>query len=266
MMAESFEINKIYCEDNLSTMARMDNNFIDMVLTSPPYDDLRDYTGYVYDFIRFSSEVYRVLKQGGVFVYVIGDSTKSGSETLTSFRHVMCFKERGFNIHDTMIYKKDVSPFPESNRYSNMFEFMFVMSKGSPKTFNPLMTKNKSHGVVSKNSFRCKDGSVISKKLKVNDQKNIGNVWDVSAGYMKTTKDVIAYEHPAMFPEKIAINHIYSWSKEGDLIYDPFMGSGTTAKAAHLLKRNWIGSEISEKYVELANKRLDPYLRQQTIF
>ena len=78
-----------------------------------------------------------------------------------------------------------------------------------------------------------------------------------SSGYMVSSKDKIAFEHPAIYPEQLVEDHILSWSNENDLIYDPFMGSGTTAKMAILNKRNWIGSEISKEYCDIITRRLN---------
>ncbi len=263
------EINKIYNENCLDTMKRMPDNFIDLTVTSPPYDNLRDYNGYSFDFESIAKELYRVTKQGGVVVWVVNDSVVNKSETLTSFRQALFFKEIGFNVHDTMIYEKNGSALPDNTRYLQTFEYMFVISKGSPKTVNFIEDR--------KNRFPTRWGGgrkVREKNGKFTDRgkyegKEFGrrfNIWRYNTGFGYTTKDEISFNHPAIFPEKLARDHIYSWSNEGDLVYDPFMGSGTTAKMAHLLKRNWIGSEISKEYVELAYKRLDPYLKQLTIF
>jgi site-specific DNA-methyltransferase (adenine-specific) len=268
----NLDINKIYCESNLDTMAKMPDNFIDLTVTSPPYDDLRDYKGYSFPFEDIAKELYRITKEGGVVVWVVGDATINGSETGTSFKQALYFKDCGFNIHDTMIYER-VSPFPMNNRYHPSFEYMFIFSKGSPKTFNRLMEKRNSKSIG--NTYRQKDGTLekrnekTEKRIKNANESNITslkNIWKIPAGGFNSSEDEIAFKHPAIFPEKLAKDHIYSWSNEGDLIYDCFMGSGTTAKMAHIYKRNWIGSEMSQEYVDLANKRLKPYLDQQTLF
>lgn len=261
------EINKIYCESNLETMAKMPDNFIDLTVTSPPYDGLRNYNGYSFPFEDIANELFRVTKEGGVLVWVVGDSVINGSESGTSFKQALFFKEIGFNIHDTMIYQKDVMPFPEQSRYNQCFEYMFILSKGKPKTFNAIKEKTKGYKPSKSSTTRNADGSTsVLKGEQGKEERSLFNIWKISAGYNKTTNDIIAFNHPAMFPEILVSQHILSWSNEGDLIYDPFMGSGTTAKMAHIYKRNWIGSEISQEYVDLANKRLQPYLDQQTLF
>lgn len=264
------ELNKIYCESNLDTMGKMPDNFVDLTVTSPPYDGLRKYNGYSFEFEKVAAELFRVTKDGGVVVWVVGDSTLNGSESGTSFRQALEFMEVGFNLHDTMIYKKHSSSFPETTRYYQVFEFMFILSKGKPKSINLLKDKkNKWAGQTSfgKSSFREKDGSLTKKdKISVKDFSIRENVWEYANGFGYSTLDENAFEHPAIFPEKLAADHIYSWSNEGDLIYDPFMGSGTTAKMAHIQKRNWIGSEISPEYCKLAEKRIEPYLLQQSLF
>jgi DNA modification methylase len=270
------ELNKIYCESNLDTMAKMPDNFIDLTVTSPPYDNLRDYNGYSFPFEEIAKELYRITKEGGVVVWVVGDATVKGSETLTSFKQAIYFKEIGFNVHDTMIYRR-ISPFPDSIRYHQSFEYMFVFSKGKPKTFNPLREAKSEKSFKNKvnQSYRQKDGSIKKADKKAqermlksmqNKDKIMSNIWDIPSGFMVSTTDKDSYDHPAIYPENLAKNHIYSWSNENDIIYDPFMGSGTTAKMAHIYKRNWIGSEISPEYVEIANKRLKPYLTQTSLF
>tara|TARA_B110001450_G_scaffold214861_1_gene207814 strand:- start:335 stop:1135 length:801 start_codon:yes stop_codon:yes gene_type:complete len=264
----NLEINKIYNESNLDTMVKMPNDFIDLTVTSPPYDDLRDYNGYSFDFESIAKELFRVTKDGGVVVWVVGDATIKGSETGTSFKQALYGIECGFRLHDTMIYKKNSYPFPPSNRYYQQFEYMFVFSKGSPKSFNGLKqdTKwRKSQKEIS--TTRQKDGSTKEMKYAKGKSKRLmDNVWDLNTGYMRSTKDKVAYQHSAIFPEQLANDHIISWSNENDLVYDPFMGSGTTAKMAKLNNRNYIGSEISKEYCNIANERLKPYLDQQTLF
>jgi DNA modification methylase len=268
-LAHTIEINKIYCESNLETMSRMPDDFIDLTVTSPPYDGLRTYKGYSFPFEDIAKELYRVTKQGGILVWVVGDSTVKGCESLTSFKQAIYFVEQcGFNLHDTMFYVKDAMPFPESNRYNNCVEYMFIFSKGSPKTFNPIKEKT-TDASRKKNSSsnRNADGTMSEMKYEMGkDERSRFNFWNYGVGFAKTTNDKIAFKHPAMFPEKLAKDHIYSWSNEGDLVYDPFMGSGTTAKMAHIYKRNWIGSEMSREYVDLANKRIEPYINQLKLF
>ena len=264
------EINKIHNENCLDTMKRMPDNFIDLTVTSPPYDNLRDYNGYSFPFEDIAKELFRITKKGGVVVWVVGNATVNGSETGTSFKQALYFKEIGFKLHDTMIYEKNSMSMPDRNRYYNCFEYMFVLSKGKPKTANLIEDrKNRWAGASSfgERSQRQKDGSL--KKNGKGIVKDFGarfNIWRYNTGAGYSTKDEIAFEHPAIFPEKLARDHVYTWSNENDIIYDPFMGSGTTAKYAHLLKRNWIGSEISSEYCEIAKKRLWQYLNQTRMF
>ena len=260
------EINKIYNENCLDTMARMPDNFIDLTVTSPPYDNLRDYKGYSFDFESIAKELFRVTKQGGVVVWVVGDATINGSETGTSFRQALFFKEIGFRLHDTMIYRK-INPIPvKSNRYLPCFEYMFILSKDIPKTINLIKEKTTATGTEKYTGTQQEVGKFSHYGGKRNLIRIKYNIWDLKVGSEQTTSDKIAFNHPAIFPDKLARDHIYSWSNEGDLVYDPFMGSKKKKKMAHLLNRNWIGSEISKEYVELAYKRVDPYLKQQTLF
>ena len=272
------EINKIYNENCLDTMAKMPDNFIDLTVTSPPYDNLREYNDKIDKswnedlWKEIIKELYRVTIEGGVVVWVVGDATINGSETGTSFKQALFFMQCGFRLHDTMIYLKTPS-FPasdNSNRYSQSFEYMFVLSKEEPINVNLIKDrKNKWGGSQSwgKASERLKDGKLkTSQKINVLEYGYRFNSWQYATGKGNTTKDEIAYSHPAMFPEKLANDHILSWSNKGDLIYDPFMGSGTTAKMAYLQNRNYIGSEISSEYIKIAEKRLKPYLTQTRLF
>jgi site-specific DNA-methyltransferase (adenine-specific) len=253
------EINKVYNEDCLVTMGKMPDNFVDLTITSPPYDNLRNYNGYSFEFEKIAKELYRITKNGGIVVWVVGDShDKNGSETLTSFKQAIFFKEIGFNIHDTMIYQKNSYPFPPINRYYQQFEYMFVLSKQKPKTFNIQTQKTlwkKNTNEIS--TTRQLDGTTKAMKYKKGkEERKMDNVWALNTGYMRTTKDKIAYNHPAIFPEELCERHIISWSNEGDLVYDCFMGSGTTAKMSIINSRNWVGSEISSEYCDIINKRI----------
>ena len=255
------KLNTIYNENCLDTMQRMPDNFIDLTVTSPPYDNLRTYKGYSFNFESIAKELYRVTKEGGVLVWIVGDSKSEGSRTLTHLKQALYFKEIGFNIHDIMIWQKlNAMPYILKNCYTPSYEFMIICSKGKPKTTNIIEEKCKYAGQIISSSTNNKQSIRKNKfTLKTKDTKIKSNVWQMNNSGTN-------YGHPAIFPEKLAADHIYSWSKENDLIYDCFMGSGTTAKAAHLQNRNWIGSEISKEYTDLANKRLEPYLTQTKLF
>jgi DNA modification methylase len=268
------ELNRIYNESNLDTMKRMPDNFVDLTVTSPPYDNLRDYKGYSFPFEDIAKELYRVTKEGGVVVWVVGDATKDGCESLTSFKQAIYFVEQcGFKLHDTMIYEKETLPLSHK-RYEQHFEYMFVFVKGKLKTFNGLKEKSIHFGqskVSAKNSASLnekgsKQGGKLGKVMTINEYKLRGNIWKYETGLNGHSKDEIAFKHPAIFPEKLCADHIYTWSNEGEIVYDCFGGSGTTAKMAHLMKRNWILSEISSEYVQIAEKRIAPYLAQTSLF
>jgi len=249
----------IYNENCLETMGRMPDSYIDFVITSPPYDDIRNYNGYKFEFEMIAKELYRVVKEGGVIIWVVADATVNGSETGTSFKQALYFKKIGFSIHDTMIYYKN-NPMPQTgNRYHQHFEYMFAFSKGTPKTFNPITEQTKYHGLANMKN-RGQNGSLEYEKVERTKEKKVGNVFCYSVGGGISTKDKIAFQHPAIFPEKLVADQINTWTNENDLVYDPFMGSGTTAKMAQILNRNWIGSEISKEYVEIAEERLNNYV------
>ena len=253
--------NVNYNESNLDTMAKMPDCFLDLTVTSPPYDGLRTYNGYSFPFEDIAKELYRITKEGGVVVWIVGDATIKGSESLTSFKQAIYFVEEcGFNLHDTMIYATNKPP-QNSGRYEPEFEYMFVFSKGKPKTFNPIKRKRKWDDKRKEKAYhREKTGEMIKKqKQKVNvDECTVGNIWYYETGGGHTTKDKIAFEHPAIFPDLLAYDHILSWTNKNDLVYDCFMGSGTTARACISANRNWIGSEISKEYCEIIEKRLEP--------
>ena len=249
------ETNKIYNENCLDTMAKMPNNFIDLTVTSPPYDNLRTYKGYSFDFENVAKELYRVTKQGGVLVWVIGDETKNFCESMTSFKQAIYLKELGFNLLDTMIYyKQNYAPaYPTLRRYANQFDYMFVFSKGKPKTFNPIQTKKVRSKIEKGCGMRQKNGTITDTKILIpkKETKDASNIWEYPTDKAKDAK-----HHPAVFPEQLATDHILSWSNVNDLVYDPFMGSGTTAKMSILNNRNFIGSELSKEYYEIALNRI----------
>ena len=234
---------------------KMPENFTDLTVTSPPYDNLRNYKGYSFEFKEIAKQLYRVTKQGGVLVWVVGDKIKKG-RSLTSFEQGLFFQKVGFLMHDVMIYKKKNTPFMRSNAYTNCFEFMFVLSKGKPKTFNPLKEKTVRNGYEMLTYNKKPDGinRKILKELKREKTKN--NVWEYAVGFGGTTSDKIAFQHPAVFPEKLAEDHILSWSNPGDMVFDPMCGSGTTCKMAMIHNRKFIGIDISEEYIKIAKKRL----------
>ena len=236
-------LNRILNENCVETLRKIPDEFIQTVITSPPYDDLRAYQGYDFDFEKIASELARTLRPSGVIVWIVGDATKNGSESGSSFRQALHFMELGLKLHDTMIYEKNSPAYParaNGNRYTQIFEYMFVFSKGKPKAHLICDKPNKWAG--------HKD---FSGKLKnpVPDFSPRNNIW-------KYTTSFNGVKHPAPFPEMLVQDHILTWTDEGDLIYDPFMGSGTTAKMAILNGRNFLGSEVSKDYCEIAEKRI----------
>lgn len=237
--------------DCITEMQKMESNIIDLTVTSPPYDNLRTYAGTLdwnFDiFKQVANELYRITKDGGVVVWVVGDATVKGSETGTSFRQALYFKEIGFNLHDTMIYQRKTAPLTH-NRYEQEFEYMFVFSKRKPKCCNhiliPSIHAGKDKGSVGKNRQQH-----IAEKTIVKSERIKGNIWHYAVGGKKI-------DHPATFPEQLANDHIISWSNENDLVFDPFMGSGTTGKMAKLNNRKFIGIEKVPEYFQIAKERI----------
>src|SRR3989338_9128002 len=253
---DALPLNEIICGDTVEVMKAMPPNSIDLVLTSPPYDELRNYNGYTFNFDGIARGLFRVTKEGGIVVWVVGDKINKGNKSLTSFKQALFFQDIGFNVHDVMIYKKKNTPFMRSNAYTNCYEFMFVLSKGSPKVFNPLKTKTIRQGQEMLPFNKKADG--VNKKIlgELKPEKTLTNIWEYAVGYGGSTSDKIAFQHTAIFPEKLAEDHILSWTKAGDVVFDPMCGSGTTCKMAAINKRHYIGCDISKEYVELTKKRL----------
>ncbi len=253
----------VHCGDCVQFMRNnMEDEIVDLTVTSPPYDRLRTYEGFQFDFEATARELYRVTKPGGVVVWVVGDAVVNGSKSGTSFKQSLYFKEIGFNIHDIMIYEKTGVSYPSLTRYTQIFEFMFVFSKGKPKTFNPIcdLPKRWPGGSWGKTSRRKRDGTLDTKTIKEGDGNGFKmrtNVWTIRNGHGFGTRDAIAYQHPATFPEQLANDHIITWSNPGDLVLDPLAGSGTTLKMAKILGRQFIGIEISEEYCTIARKRIE---------
>ena len=231
-------------------------NCFDLTITSPPYDNLRNYNGFVFDALSMLSAIYRVTKPGGVCVWVVGEKI-NGGRSLSSFSHAFAGRDCGFTIHDVMIYQKKNTPFMRSNAYTNCYELMIIFSKGKPKTFNPLKEPTKRHGWETAVSNKGPDAVNRKRPVKLKKEKTRTNIWQYAVGFGGSTTDKIAFQHPAIFPEKLALDHLLSWSNEGDFVLDPMCGSGTTCKVAAMNKRQWLGIDISEEYVNIAKNRLE---------
>lgn len=247
----------LYCGDCAQVMAEhIADNSIDLTVTSPPYDNLRTYNGYTFDFEAIAAQLWRVTKPGGVVVWVVGDATINGSETGTSFRQALRFMELGFNLHDTMIYEKPGSGLPhDDGRYGGAWEYMFVLSKGRPLVTN--LRRFPETDKIAKTTRRNADGSIKAGTYKAGGGV-LQNIWR----YKGETKQ----PHPAPFPEALARDHILSWSNPGDVVLDPMMGSGTTGKMALLTGRRFVGIDISAEYVELARQRIAKVQAQPFLF
>lgn len=265
-MSQDFKINEIYnmdCVEGMRTL--LPDDYVDLTVTSPPYDDLRTYKGFTFSFEDTARELFRVTKPGGVVVWIVADQTIRGDETGTSFRQALFFKECGFQLADTMIYYKTDMAFPRHGhkKYPSAFDYMFVFSKGKINTFNLIKDRqNKLAGQIMSGTVRQEDGSTkpsLAAGKAVAEFGARSNVWGYSTGKGKSSSDEIAFKHPAIFPEGLARDLIFSFSNHGDVVLDPFIGSGTTAKAALLTCRNFIGFEISEEYADIARERIRPF-------
>lgn len=253
------DIDKIYNYDCTIGLDMLDSESVDLVVTSPPYDNLRTYNGFSVDFMTIINKLYRVIKDGGVVVWVVSDQTVGGSETGSSFRQALMFLDSGFRLHDTMIYRK-INYIPLThNRYEQAFEYMFVFSKGKPKTFNPIMIQCKNAGKIETYGGITRRKNIdVAQAMRFDEEvtykatreyKIHPNIFEYTLGATKSG-------HPAPFPDKLARDMIISWSNEGDLILDPFIGSGTTAIQCLYTNRHYIGFDISKEYCDMSESRI----------
>ena len=252
------EIDKIYCGDSRDVLSEFNDGCIDLTVTSPPYDNLRKYgnsksTWNSEMFKEIARQLYRITKDGGVVVWIVNDKTENGSKTCTSMEQCLYFKEIGFNVNDVMLWEKTNSmPVVKQPRYTDVFEYMFIFSKGKPKTFSPIMIPCKCAGYNYNSTAKKMGGENGRRELNyhVNNEKIKGNIWQCGIAQNKTN-------HPAVFPESLVVDHILSWSKEGDVVLDPFMGSGTTALAAIKNNRHYIGIDVNPDYCKLSEDRIN---------
>ncbi len=280
------ETNRIIQGDCAVVMKEIPSDSITLTVTSPPYDALdddwqpiektRDYDGYVFNFTVIAKELYRITKPGGVVAWIVGDKVIKGkdggqTESLTPLRQVEYFKDViGFNVDDTMIYAKDAR-YEEKNRYRQSFEYIFILVKGKPNKYNLLKDHLNISFVVHKwrrnhAANRKQDGEMaVHRDYNVQAFGYRENIWYYQNGYFKSTLDKEAFEHPAVMPEALAEDLILTYSNEGDIVFDPMAGSGTTLKAAERLRRKWLGIEGSSKYIDIIKKRLDLYVNNERI-
>lgn len=245
-------LTKLILGDCLDNLKDINSSSIDLVVTSPPYDNLRMYNGYSFRFEEIAIEISRTMKDGSVLVWVVNDATIKGSETCTSFKQALYFKEKcGLNLHDTMIWVKDGGGAVGSNYcYTQNFEYMFILSKGRPSCVNLIRDKKNLSAGKNKSGVgrRLKNGEHKIEQRKISNPFSKRNNW----WYIPPQRG----EHPAVFPDSLARDHIISWSNPGDVVLDPFMGSGTTGVAAVQLQRKFIGIEISSDYLAIAERRI----------
>lgn len=246
--------------DCLERMKEIPDGNVDLTVTSPPYDNLRTYNGnneqwgeHVWKAVI--SDLYRVTKDGGVVVWVVADATIKGSETGTSFKQALWAMECGFNLHDTMIYAKNSYMPLTHNRYEQAFEYMFILSRSKPKTFNPILIPTMTAGTKrNRGGSKAKESTYSERKrteiTTVGQFKQSPNIFYYDVG--KNDKTI----HNAPFPEALARDHIISWSNEGDIVFDPFMGSGTTGVACTNLNRKFIGVELDLEYFNISKERI----------
>ena len=265
MRIETIGDATLYLGDCLEILPTLDK--VDAVVTSPPYDNLRDYGGHGFEWLPLIQPITESIVIGGVVVWVVGDAVIDGSESGTSFKQALAFIESGLRLHDTMIYRKDSSPFPDKKRYGQVFEYMFVFSNGTPKYVDLIRVPTRYFSNNQQSSQRAADGTITKMKYeKGKETKPMDNVWDISCGFNKSTQDMIAYNHPAIFPDKLAAMHVQTWAAPGETVLDPFLGSGTTGVACANLGRKIIGIEIDEGYFNIAVERITAAQAQGRLF
>ena len=255
-MQDQKQAGGIYTADCVNFMRKMKADAVDLVVTSPPYDDLREYNGFTFDHKRVAKGLAKVVKKGGVVVWVVGDRI-NGGRTLTSFEHAFAFRKAGFAVHDVMIFKKRNTPFMRKRAYTSCYDFMFVFSKGMPTTFNALRSPSVRSGPAQLPFLKGTDGINRKTERLLSEHKVRTNIWSYAVGKNGTTRDMYAFKHPAMFPENLARDHILSWSNPGDLVFDPMCGAGTTCKMAKETGRRWLGVDVSSEYTTIAERRVN---------
>lgn len=249
---------QIYNCDTLDYLTSQPADSIKFVITSPPYDNLRNYKGYSFEFEKIASELVRCLQPGGVIIWNVADATVNGSETGTSMRQALYFMDQGLRLHDTMIYEKR-NPMPaskSSKRYHQAWEYVFCFSNGVPKTFNPILVKAKFGNLKANMKHRGQEGEIKYTQTKRNEYTKVRNIFAYNIGGGHSTTDKEAYGHPALMPEKLAEDQILTWTDPGDTVFDPFNGAGTSGKMAVAHGRKFIGTEMSTEYCDLANLRI----------
>lgn len=254
----------LYNENCLDYLKTLPDNSLKFVITSPPYDNLRNYNGYSFDFESIAKELSRVLQTAGVIIWNVSDATVNGSETGTSMRQALFFMDCGLRLHDTMIYEKK-NPMPaskSSKRYHQAWEYIFCFSKGTPDTFNPFMVPAKYGHVQANMKHRGKDGELNYTKTKRNSHTKVRNIFSYTIGGGHSSTDKEAYGHPALMPEKLAEDQILTWTNPGDTVYDPFNGAGTSGKMAVKNQRKYIGTELSTEYCDLSKIRIENVIKE----
>jgi DNA modification methylase len=253
---------EVYHSDCLDYLKTLPDNSIKFTLTSPPYDDIRDYQGYSFPFEEIAAELWRCTQSGGVIAWNVADATVKGSETGTSMRQALYFMSLGFRLHDTMIYAKK-NPMPanvNSKRYHQAWEYVFILSKDAPETFNPIMIKAKYGHIGANMKHRGRDGEIAYTKTKRNEFTKVRNIFEYSIGGGHSSKDKVAFKHPAIMHEQLAMDMITTWTNEGDRVFDPFTGAGTTAKVCLETNRKFHGTELSKEYCDIVKERINNYI------
>lgn len=258
-MTSQMPENRIILTECVKGMKSVPDDIIPLTVTSPPYEGLRTYDGLAdWNFMDVAKELYRITMPGGVVVWVVQEQIVNGSESGESSRQRLAFANIGFRLHHTMVLGKLGGHQHSKGRYGGALEYAFILSKGKPRYFCPFRDKkNKEAGREKIFSNRRIDGTFpAKKKARVHPYGFRSPIWFYATGKHHTANEDYAFDHPALMPQQMAEDFILSWSKVGDLVFNPFAGAGTVLKMALLNHRRYLGFEINPKYVEIARRRL----------
>jgi len=262
--------NKIYQGDSLQLLKDMPDNSVDLIITSPPYADLKTYIDfkgiladdYVDWFLPYCNEICRVMKPTGSFILNINDKVEK------KFRHPYVFdliselhKQTDLKLFERLFWNK-MKSLPNRYRFGDRVEYLFWFAKDKDFYFNidEMRTEYSEKSIKRmKKPLKkryARDGECTEYKSWAPNPK--GALPNTLINISSETKK-IADSHVAVYPVELVKYFINGSTKEGDVVLDPFMGTGTTAIAAKELNRNYIGFELQPDYITIAEKRIKDY-------
>ena len=249
--------NSIVLGDCVEGMRSLPPDLVPCTVASPPYGALRHYHGnHQFDFEAAAAELWRITRPGGVVCWVVREEVVDGSESGEASEQRLFFRDLGFRLHQTIVMERYGSRARSPGRYGESLEYAFILAKGKPATVRLLRDRrNKTAGKLVTATHRYPDGSYRVQRYEVDEWGYRKAVWYFAQG-MHVATDPVARLHQAPMPEAMAEDLILSYSREGDLIFDPFAGVATTAKMALLNHRNYFGYEINAIYHARGEERL----------